>query len=192
MKIYTKKGDTGSTSLLDGLSASKTSLTIECLGALDELNAHLGAIASGWIWSERSGHHRGLEGSEGIVSFLHDAQSWLLAIGAAIAGKTDAYTVSDIEKFVRQTEQNIDLLEAQLEPLKNFILPGGCSLACKLHIARAVARRAEREVVRWCDETKVGYAMVPMMNRLSDYLFVLARYANYAVGESDAIWKCST
>jgi len=186
MKIYTKKGDSGASALLDGQQKPKSHPTFECLGSLDEVNAHLGAIASAWEWTNRQN-----DDIQDTVHLLRESQGWLLSIGAAIAGKQDAYTVHDIDAFVARLEQAIDAIDQHLEPLKNFILPGGCNLACKLHIARAVARRAEREVVAWCLESEIGYSMIGFLNRLSDYLFTLARYANAATGVPDTTWKCN-
>jgi cob(I)alamin adenosyltransferase len=178
MKIYTKTGDTGDTSLFGGERVSKHVLRVEAYGTIDELNATLGVAAADDLPTD-------------VGQIVLDIQRELFSLGADIA------TPPHIEKpAVRRMvpgdaehlEKAIDTFDAQLEPLRNFILPGGSSAAAKLHVSRTVCRRAERAVVRLAHADEVGAGCIVYLNRLSDLLFVLARYVNAVKKVPDVKW----
>ncbi|HKK46247.1 MAG TPA: cob(I)yrinic acid a,c-diamide adenosyltransferase [Balneolaceae bacterium] len=178
MKIYTKKGDTGETSLFGGDRVSKSTKRINAYGTVDELNSFLGLAAS-----------RGL--SEKGADYLRKIQELLLVLGADLATPLSKKTrIKRIaEDNIRFLEDAIDDLDDELEPLKNFILPGGSQAGATLHIARTVCRRAERAVVS-CNETEnISDETLTFLNRLSDFLFVIARYENKQAGIHEETWK---
>ena len=179
MKIYTKTGDRGETSLYGGQRVPKDAIRIEAYGTVDELNALVG-----------------IAGSEArdpdLRRVLAEIQSRLFDVGADLAtphsGKSA--TVRRIQDAdIQALEQIIDKAEQGLTPLKTFILPGGSPLAAKLHLARTVCRRAERLVVRLSHTEETNAAVVVFLNRLSDLLFVLARQANRHANIDDVQWK---
>ena len=166
MKIYTKTGDTGKTSLLGGSRVSKSDLQIEAYGTVDELNSNIGLL-------------RDLVTNEEVKSLLINIQNKLFTIGAYLANdqkkttiKLPALNVGIIEVL----EQSIDKMEEELEPLTKFILPGGHPTVSQTHICRSVCRRSERSVIRFNDSSEnVNPIVIQYLNRLSDYLFVLGR-----------------
>lgn len=181
MKIYTKKGDQGKTYLYRGGATSKASRRITAIGEVDELNCHIGLIIT-------------IINDQQTTEFLRQVQNNLFNIGADLA------TVSQPEKagstpgsFKAGTESTlesqIDLMDAKLEPLTNFILPGGSAAAAAVHLARAVCRRAERAVVAVSEDNPLNPVVIIYLNRLSDYLFMLARYQNQADGTDEILWK---
>jgi cob(I)alamin adenosyltransferase len=204
MRIYTKKGDDGTTERPGGRRVRKEDAFVHAVGSLDELNACLGLCLQ----------RARVEVVDDIVEALQPIQSELLAAGAllAAAGSDKAPAVSLDAASVTRMEGQIDRLEAELTPLTAFILPGGTELACRLHFARTICRRAERAVVAAVSEAPEGGpppsptsakpqaaeapapAAVPAvllnyLNRLGDMLFVLARTANYAAGVEDELWQ---
>lgn len=178
MKIYTRTGDTGETGLLGGVRVKKHDLRIEAYGTVDELNAVLGVV--------RAAHP-----SQRVDQILQHVQNELFAIGAELATPTpEGAHFGRIEaSHVERLEEMIDLCETGLEPLKNFILPGGCTTAAHLHHARTVCRRAERRVVELAETSPVSPQIIVYLNRLSDLLFVLARVENARAGVPDVKWK---
>lgn len=178
LKIYTKTGDAGETGLFGGARVSKGSARVSVYGDVDELNSSLGMV-------------RVEPFDEAIDALLATIQSDLFDIGAELAtppGKdTGREGVGDAE--VEALERAIDDAEEQLAPLTTFVLPGGCSAAARLHVARTVCRRAERNTVALSSEIEVRPAIVRYLNRLSDLLFVLARLANRRQGVPDVPWK---
>lgn len=175
MKIYTRAGDSGETGLFGGKRTPKDSLRIEALGAVDEVNAALGLA-----------HALGLNGD--LPDQVRALQEHLLEAGADIA-MTDPSNPRITQEAVEEMEAAIDRYEGELEPLRNFILPGGAPGAGALHLARSVCRRAERTLVALDREEPLPGSLLPFMNRLSDLLFVLARAANARAGVEDPIWK---
>lgn len=177
MKIYTKTGDDGTTGLYGGGRVSKASARIECYGTVDELNSVLGMTLS-------------RDCSPECRRYLTAIQHTLFVLGADLATPNDSKaSVDRIEEHnATQLEQWIDELDARLEPLKNFILPGGTESASTLHVARTVCRRAERLCVGAHEVEDLGDAVVHYLNRLSDFLFMLARWENQAAGLEDIPW----
>lgn len=177
MKIYTKTGDDGTTGLYGGGRVSKASARIECYGTVDELNSVLGMTLS-------------RDCSPECRRYLTTIQHTLFVLGADLATPNDSKaSVDRIEEHnATQLEQWIDELDARLEPLKNFILPGGTESASTLHVARTVCRRAERLCVGAHEVEDLGDAVVHYLNRLSDFLFMLARWENQAAGLEDIPW----
>ncbi|TAN33799.1 cob(I)yrinic acid a,c-diamide adenosyltransferase [Patescibacteria group bacterium] len=186
MKIYTKTGDTGETSLLGGKRVSKSCVEMKVVGEIDELNAALGLAVS-----HCHSDHDVTSGEESLVLIIKDIQRDLFKLGAEIAsaqtviatrpeaGK-QSRTISGEE--TKKLETKIDQLWPQMPELKNFILPGGCETAARLHLARAICRRAERELVAFGQKKKIRTALYRYFNRLSDFLFTAARWANHQNG----------
>jgi cob(I)alamin adenosyltransferase len=176
-RIYTRTGDDGTSGLVDGSRRAKHDLRFEAIGGVDEANSLLG-----WVVLA-------LEGS--FAGELVRIQNDLFDLGADIAtpGENFAPAAHELRVVPAQTEwleQRIDDANAALEPLKSFILPGGSEAAARLHIARAGVRRAERAVAALASAEAVNPAALAYINRLSDYLFVLARVAN---GGNDPLWQ---
>ncbi len=179
MKIYTKTGDTGETGLFGGPRVPKDDVRIEAYGTVDELNAFLGQARAESLPAE-------------VDAVLAQAQNCLFTIGAELATPNPERqrTAAVSSEAVSRLEQAIDALEASLPPLREFILPGGNRQAAALHVARGVCRRAERRVVTLARQETgtVSEVTVCYLNRLSDYLFVAARYACHAAGVAEVKW----
>jgi len=179
MKIYTKTGDKGDTSLFGGQRVPKDALRIEAYGTVDELNSVLGIVLAD-------------NTDKRVSEILTSVQNQLFALGADLATPRSANPKS-IQRFevkdAQALEKIIDSLESHLKPLKSFILPGGCTVAARIHFARTVCRRAERSVVRLSRNEDIGDGITVYLNRLSDMLFVLARYANHVAGVPEIKWK---
>lgn len=178
MKIYTKTGDDGTTSLFDGTRVSKGHARIQAYGDVDELNSLLGLALAG-------------AGPQELKSQLLQIQKDLFALGAQLANPTHKKqkAKSDFsEEKILGLEKSIDAFESNLEPMKNFILPGGDLMSSWLHLARTVCRRAERHLVLVQKAEALEPLFVKYLNRLSDYLFVAARWANWKAGVKDIPW----
>ena len=183
MKIYTKTGDSGETGLFGGGRIPKDSLRVAAYGEVDELNAALGMA-------------RALDPPEFADALLQAIQRDLFTVGAELATpdpdklhKALSRSRAAIgESDITALEHAIDGHESRLEPLKNFILPGGAPKAAALHLARTVCRRAERAVVALARDEQISPAILRYLNRLSDLLFVLARAANAHAGRPDVKW----
>jgi len=180
MKIYTKTGDKGQTSLIGGKKVSKSHIRIEAYGSVDELNSYIGLLAAYTI-------------NEPYSHFLTAQQHKLFNIGSSLALENPSDISFEmphvIHDDVYQIEKEIDMLTELLEPLKNFILPGGHREVAFCHIARCVCRRAEREVVKLNEAAQVDEVIIHYLNRMSDYLFVLARMMTKNLGSEEIIWK---
>ena len=177
-KIYTRTGDRGETGLFAGGRVRKDHPRVEAYGAVDELNAHLGLARSVGSDSE-------------IDGLLARVQSELFQLGADLATPLEAspkWIVRISEDAVTALEHEIDRFETELEPLRNFIVPGGSPAGAALHIARTVCRRAERRLVRLTEDTAVNDVAIRYVNRLSDWLFDLARLANHRSGRPEHVW----
>ncbi len=180
MRIYTKTGDKGDTSFFGGERVSKDDVRIEAYGAIDELNTILGIVRAASI-------------PEGIDRILGVLQNHLFVVGADLATPLDKNKNSKIPRIgaehTKLVEQFIDMSDAQLPELKNFILPVGTEVSARLHFARAVCRRAERLVVGATRRAILNPEVIVYLNRLSDLLFVLARRANHEAGVMDIPWS---
>ena len=168
MKIYTKTGDSGQTSLYGGKRVGKDSLRIRAYGDVDELNAILGLCA---------GIDKGKKSAPDLKKIFARLQHQLFIVGADLAAHLAVKTERIHKEHVAELEEIIDRLAAKLPSLNNFIYPGGTALAAHLHLARTVCRRAEREVVALSKKEKINPLLIPYLNRLSDLLFVMARRA---------------
>jgi cob(I)alamin adenosyltransferase len=178
MKIYTRTGDEGETGLFGGGRVLKCDPRLATCGALDELNALLG-------WCKATG----LPGE--IDSLVGQLQQDIFALGAELASPHAKSVAAGFvsEADVSELERRIDQFEARLPELRAFILPGGSPAAAGLHVARAVCRRAERDLVALAQAAPVRPVVLSYVNRLSDLLFVLARAANAASGDTDVLWE---
>ncbi|HWC74697.1 MAG TPA: cob(I)yrinic acid a,c-diamide adenosyltransferase [Gemmatimonadales bacterium] len=183
MKIYTKTGDAGQTSLFGGDRVSKDDPRVQAYGDVDEANAAIGLAAA-------------LEPAEFESAALQTIQRDLFTIGAELATPDSAKLEKVLARIgtpigaaeVRVLEELIDAHEAKLAPLKNFILPGGTPKAAAFHLARTSCRRAERSVVALSRDRKINPVIIHYLNRLSDLLFVLARAVNHQAGTADITW----
>jgi cob(I)alamin adenosyltransferase len=177
MKIYTRTGDKGQTSLVDGTRVSKASDRVETYGTVDELNSVIGVVlAQGGIQTKTL--HETLE------TIQHD----LFAIGAVLADQ-QAKPNPKLAARVTSFEKQIDALTKELPPLKQFILPGGGGAGAMLHLARTICRRAERRIVALSYDEAVDEHILQYFNRLSDLLFTLARYSNQQENKQEIFWK---
>ena len=181
MKIYTKTGDAGETSLFCGGRVSKDSQRVTAYGSVDELNSNIGWVRAHGLPDEQD-------------KLLYQVQNDLFRIGSDLA--TPAEAVEPGAEVTRLPEGAelfmegaIDRMTAELPELKNFIVPGGSPPAVALHVTRSVCRRAEREVIRLTHQETVSPKVLKYLNRLSDMLFVMARYMNKVVGLPDIKWE---
>ena len=178
-KIYTRTGDDGTTGLVDGSRVPKHAARMEAIGAVDEANSALGFAVLALEGESRADCTR--------------LQNDLFDLGADLATPGDDFAPSDtalriVPAQADWLEQRIDALNESLEPLKSFVLPGGSEAAARVHLARAAVRRAERAVAALAGAEPVNPAALAFVNRLSDYLFVLARAVN-AGGQGDVLWR---
>lgn len=179
-KVYTKTGDKGTTSLVGGVRVEKTNARIEAYGTVDELSAQLGMLAS----FMKDGDDKNL---------IYRTQRNLFTVCSYLAtDKTQtplapSYTLDPGEVTV--LEQEIDTINASIPPQTTFILPGGSHEAAIAHVCRTVCRRAERRIFKLNEQTELDPEVLQYMNRLSDYLFVLARKLNFIYGVREKIWK---
>lgn len=178
MRIYTRTGDTGETGLIGGQRVPKDDPRVDAYGTVDELNTVLG-IARCYLHDQPD-----------LNQLLEQIQNELFDIGAELASPPEraAQFQSIEEHHITALEQAIDQFETELEPLRQFILPGGTLASAYLHFARAVCRRAERRVVHLSRLSTVSAAIIKYLNRLSDLLFVMARVANCRAGVEDVKW----
>ena len=187
MKIYTKTGDKGETSLYGGTRVSKAAARVESYGTLDELNAFIG-LAKAEISDEK------------VLSQLQKIQFDLFTVGSEAATPTDKLILANgknrldlmiSEKEILELEHWMDDLDASLEPLQFFNLPSGGKAAASIHVCRTVCRRAERTMVYLNETEEVRPELIKYLNRLSDYLFILARYISKISGEKEEYWNPS-
>lgn len=178
MKIYTKTGDTGTTSLFGGKRVDKNSARIEAYGCIDELNSLIGTVVA-------------MNPQVDVSKKLIRIQGELFVLGTDLATPTEVKVKIPriTNTFVTRLEKEIDLFDKILPILKNFILPGGGEVGSKLHLARTAARRAERRIVDLSNTEKINQNGLVYINRLSDWLFVLARYINHLQKIKEVPWK---
>jgi len=182
MKIYTKTGDEGQTSLFGGKRVSKADIRIDSYGTVDELNAYIGLVSDQEVNKNR-------------VDFLTDIQNKLFIIGSMLAAepgntKIKIPVLSDTDTEV--LEKEIDTMEGHLQPLRFFVLPGGHTSVSFCHVARTVCRRAERLAIVLDQQDRIEPMIIRYLNRLSDYLFVLSRTMANELGVEERPWKSGT
>ena len=193
MKIYTRIGDKGTTLLADGRSVPKTSLRIEAYGTVDELNANLGLLSDFVMTSVP------VKRNDELLTLLKQAmlriQNELFALGAYLAKPSKAFArdifsqPSRAKDVVKQLEDEMDHFSDQLEPLKNFVLPGGHHTNSQAHVVRCVCRRAERAVLRLAEAEDVNEEARIYLNRLSDWFFVVSRVVTQLFGGEEVLWR---
>ncbi len=178
-KIYTKKGDAGSTSLGGRQRVPKDNHRVQAYGTVDELNSHIGLALA-------------FDVGEKLAAPLSEIQNTLFHLGSDLCFLEEdkkQYNIPELEsRHVEKLEKLMDELSEKTGPLENFILPGGTKAAAQLHVARCVCRRAEREVISVSREEKVGKYVIAYLNRLSDALFVMARFENHEKGVDEPLW----
>jgi cob(I)alamin adenosyltransferase len=175
--IYTRGGDTGETSLGDGSRVSKLDCRIGAFGTVDELNSALGVVLAGDVPGD-------------LREPLTRIQNELFDVGADLSvpwGIADRLRVE--QELIDRLEELCDAFNADLPELKSFVLPGGSEAAARLHVARTICRRAEREVLAGSADVELNPLVLVYLNRLSDLLFILARVANAAAGVAEPLWK---
>ena len=185
MKVYTKTGDSGTTALFGGTRVSKHNIRIESYGTVDELNSHIGLI-------------RDQDISDLYKKVLIEVQDRLFTVGAVLATPPEKETLKNgqprlqnlgiIESDIEFLENEIDIMEESLPPMTHFVLPGGHTTVSYCHIARCVCRRAERLAVHLNDIEPTDAFVIKYLNRLSDYLFVLARKLSYDLNADEVQW----
>lgn len=177
MKIYTKTGDQGQTSLYNGTRISKADLRLDAIGSVDELNSHLGLLRDQPI-------------NANLQNGFQRIQENLFVIGALLASEKNTDKVPNLSAdSVNWLENEIDRMEEELPAMQFFILPGGHPTVSQAHVTRCVCRRAERQVVRLSEQVQVDPLLFRYLNRLSDYLFVLARYLGKKLEVDEIPWK---
>ena len=179
-KVYTRTGDHGETSLVGGVRIKKSHIRLEAYGTVDELSAHLGMLVA----MMKQGEER---------DFVISVQNNLFSVCTHLAtdqSQTPLYPSAHLaDGETQKLEQHIDNLIKQLPERQGFILPGGVPAAAQAHICRTVCRRAERRMAALAEEAQTGPEMLAYVNRLSDYLFVLAKTINFNEGKSEIIWE---
>lgn len=178
--IYTRTGDAGTTSLVDGSRVRKDNVRLEAYGTLDEFSSFLGVVLSAPDCPPES--HRQ----------LLTIQNRLFDIGAYLAtpsNGTETPAVRNLDKEIEDIEHWIDAIDAEVPKLRAFILPGGSQLSAHAHVARTVCRRAERRILSLAAQEYVDPTLIKYVNRLSDYLFILARYLNHKAGIAEITWQ---
>jgi cob(I)alamin adenosyltransferase len=178
MKIYTKKGDLGKTSLIGGKPISKNNIRIEAYGGVDELNSIIGLLAD-------------MMKDDSYVPFLRHIQNNLFVIGSKLATPMNSsFNAPDLSHdLIKNLEKEIDKMDADLQPLTNFILPGGHVLVSYCHLARVVCRRVERNIVSLSEIEQVDPQILTFINRFSDFLFTLARFQAKNLNVTEIVWK---
>jgi cob(I)alamin adenosyltransferase len=176
-KIYTKTGDKGTTGLFGGMRLSKDDIRIESYGTVDELNSYLGLIRDSAL-------------DQHIAGLIKGIQQVLFDIGSHLAAQPDKkLNLPELHgSLINILESEIDTMELSLTPLKTFILPGGHPVASHCHIARCICRRAERRIVTLSREQEIHVLILPFLNRLSDFLFILARYVTQQHNGQEIPW----
>lgn len=184
-RIYTKLGDSGQTSLPGGQRVPKDDPRIDAFGVVDELNAFIGIVRVSCS-EAKSGRLAGL------AEILRRVQHELFNLGSILATKPEDVHPKQARvtsEEVEQLEREIDAVNAELAPLRSFVLPGGTRLNAELHIARTVCRRAERRLVAMARQDEVPSVAIQYLNRLSDALFVWSRWVNHALGAAEVLWQ---
>ena len=194
-KIYTRTGDAGDTGLGDGSRIKKTHPRVEAIGTVDELNSIIGLLIEDLVQQAelRTDTGEAQESLSSSADFLSSSQHRLFDLGGELSmpGQQEDQQQYAIltPSHVADIEVNLDALNQHLEPLVNFIMPGGSALIARCHLARAVCRRAERRVIALAELAPVNPHSLHYLNRMSDYLFVLARSCAAATGKDEVLWQ---
>ena len=188
-RIYTKRGDTGETSLVGGQRVHKDDPRIEAFGSVDELNAFIGLAR---VSCQESAHESGDAPLQALAAILLRVQHELFNLGSILATRPEdvhprqpRVTAAEVE----QLEHEIDASNADLTPLRSFVLPGGTRVNAELHAARTICRRAERQLTGLARREEVPGDAIRYLNRLSDALFVWSRWANHILGVAEVLWE---
>ena len=180
-KVYTRRGDKGMTDLVGGIRISKTDARLDAYGTTDELCSHLGLLAAM------------MDSNDEERQLVIRCQNNLFIIGSNLATDQSQTPIYDFARLpegeTALLEQRIDTLMARLPEKQGFVLPGGTMAAAQCHVCRTVCRRAERRILTLAEKAKVDSYVVEYVNRLSDYLFVLAKIINFNAGQSEIIWQ---
>ena len=194
MKLYTKTGDNGMTSLCGGERVSKDDIRVEAYGTVDELNAHIGLVKSYLQSSHRSNinggecNHQDLSSS--IISFLEEVQKELFVIGGELAKDNSTLSkLPSVASLVMKLEGKIDEMTMSIPAQHEFIYPGGSLMSAQCHVCRTVCRRAERRIITLSKVAQIPEEIFPFINRLSDYFFILSRYLNIKSDNSEKTWE---
>lgn len=182
MAIYTRTGDKGETSLFSGKRVKKNNIRIETYGTLDELNSLLGVV-------EAHLPHTPKKKIASVKDSLYSLQETIFFICSYLADLSDALDELQLKDRIIRLEQEIDSMTAQLPVLSNFIFPSGGKAGSFLHQARSVSRRSERQLITLAQHESVAPEVIAYINRLSDYLFTLARYVNHLEKKKEKIWE---
>ena len=192
-KVYTKTGDQGMTSLVGGIRIDKSSTRLEAYGTVDELSSQLGLLASIVRNDSTSVANEKAAEMQGISELIERVQNTLFNVCSYLAtdtSQTPVYESAQLHKEeIAVLEKEIDLITPTLPILHSFVLPGGTMAASQAHVCRTVCRRAERRIVALTHEAEINPDVLRYINRLSDYLFVLARKLNFIASEEEKIWR---
>ena len=186
MKIYTKTGDKGTTSLFDGTRVSKNNLRVDTYGSVDELNSQIGVVIA---------HLENKDYEKRMRDVLWKIQDDLLNIGSILADPSSHPTKAFVSHLLQEVdgfEKYIDQMTAEMPELSNFIMPGGKKAAAFLHTTRTIARRVERRIISLMQKENIEKAVVMYFNRLSDLFFTMSRYVNFKEGQQETIWTAYT
>ncbi|OGH38625.1 MAG: ATP:cob(I)alamin adenosyltransferase [Candidatus Levybacteria bacterium RIFCSPLOWO2_01_FULL_36_10] len=181
MKIYTRTGDKGKTSLFSNQRVWKNSKRVSAYGSLDELNSLLGVVLSNF--------DNGKEHQKHLAEIIKIIQNDLFYVGSSMADINGNVSDIDLKNRTLFFEKKIDEMSNKMPKLSSFIIPGGGKTGALLHFARSVSRRAEREIVALFKEEKIDENIIQYINRLSDLFFTMARFANYKERKKEIIWK---
>lgn len=181
MKLYTKGGDNGRTSLIGGERVAKTDLRVEAYGSADELQAHIAYLAD--LMAEHNALQPYVEDCRKICSMLMNICA-ILAVG-----KGGEFDGEGLDKGIAWIEERIDSMQNELKPIENFTIPGGCKVASYSHICRTVARRAERRAIEAAENYEIEKRALILLNRLSDYLYALCRTITEHLDAEEILWR---
>lgn len=179
MPIYTRTGDKGKTSLFSGKRVLKSDRRVEAYGTIDELNAILGVISA----------HMSNKKFENLRTIMVSIQNNLFYIGSHLADLPDAIDDINLPQKTKDFEKYIDEMTEKMPRLNNFIIPGGGVIGAFFQQARTIARRSERQLVRLAQEEKIDESVIAYINRLSDLLFTMSRFANFIEKKKEVIWE---
>ncbi len=182
MGIYTKKGDKGRTSLGSGVKVWKNSERVEAYGTVDELNSHIGVAAAVFKNTKKTY-------AKYLIEILMQVQDDLFSIGSYLSNPANSQLLEGLSKRTLDFEKEIDKMTEKMPELTNFILPGGGKAGAQLQVCRTVSRRAERNLVALSRSAVINPGVLQYINRLSDLLFTMSRYANHKENAKEIIWK---